>query len=86
MKTWLVLLILILCYAQSYAGSREYRAHGAGQSKHPQTTVLEQVQFNHWLRHMNDQGEPKEIINYPAYQQTPPSLVKPNEKKTANPK
>ncbi len=74
-----IVILLLLFATVAYAGSGKYRAHGAGQSKRPQTTIFEQMQFNHWLRHMYDRPESK-AIDYQAYPQTPPSLVKPKIK------
>jgi hypothetical protein len=49
---WLAVVLIVLSLTSSdlYAGSREYKSKGAGQSKNPTQTVIEQQTYMNWLQ------------------------------------
>ena len=66
---WLAAVLIVLSIASSdlYAGDKKYNSKGAGQSKRPSQTVMEQQTYMHWLQ----QGCPPLVAPRPAPQPRP---------------
>jgi hypothetical protein len=46
----LLTFLLILVYVNGFCGDNKYNSKGAGQSKNPTQTVIEQQTYMHWLQ------------------------------------
>jgi hypothetical protein len=60
-------LVVLFAVSGAEAGDKKYNSKGAGQSKRPSQTVLEQQTYMHWLQ----QGCPPLVAPRPQPQQQP---------------
>jgi hypothetical protein len=49
-KLIISIFLIILCVSLASAGSKKYNSKGAGQSKRPAQTIMEQQTYMHWLQ------------------------------------